>query len=133
MTLLYHNHNWELQEFEGRLALDLLFEAAGPALGFEPDLAWIAAGGHDPVALLYRYSGRCSRVHIKDLAPRGERPEDELFDGIVMADVGAGTLAWPTLIPAAQAAGATWLIVEHDNPRDPIASITGSLAYLRGL
>lgn len=132
MALLYHNHNWELQEFDGRLAIDLLFEAAGPELGFEPDLAWIAAGGHDPAELLRRYAGRCPRVHAKDLAPAGERPEDALFDGIVMADVGAGTLDWPTLIPAALAAGAEWFIVEHDNPRDPLASIRRSLQYLRG-
>lgn len=133
LALLYHNHNWELQAFDGRLGLDLLLEAAGPELGLEPDLAWIAAAGHDPAELLRRYAGRCPRVHVKDLAAPGERPEDALFDGIVMADVGAGTLPWPTLIPAAQAAGAAWLIVEHDNPRDPLASITRSLQYLRSL
>jgi sugar phosphate isomerase/epimerase len=131
MQLLYHNHNWEMQEFEGRRALDLLFEAAGPALGFEPDLAWIAAADLDPAALLARYAGRCPRVHAKDLAPKGERLEDALFDGIVMADVGAGLLDWPSLIPAARAAGAAWFIVEHDNPRDPIDSIARSLSYLR--
>jgi sugar phosphate isomerase/epimerase len=132
LGLLYHNHSWELQAFDGQLAIDLLFEAAGPELGFEPDLAWSAAGGYDPAELLRRYAGRCPRVHIKDLAPQGERPEDALFDGIVMADVGAGTLGWPTLLPAAKAAGAEWFIVEHDNPRDPIASISRSLQYLRG-
>ena len=72
MRLLYHNHHWEMVEIEGRLALDWLFDAAGPdSLGFEPDLAWIEFGGVDPVALLQRYSGRCLRVHIKDLAPKG--------------------------------------------------------------
>lgn len=133
MVLLYHNHSWELQRFDGQLALDLLFAAAGPELGLEPDLAWSAAGGLDPATLLRHYAGRCPRVHIKDLAAPGERPEDALFDGIVMADVGAGILDWPTLIPAARAAGAEWFIVEHDNPRDPIVSISHSLQYLRGL
>jgi sugar phosphate isomerase/epimerase len=133
VQLLYHNHSWELKVFDGQLALDLLFEAAGPELGFEPDVAWIAAGGLDPAELLQRYAGRCPRVHIKDLAPVGKRPEDAFFDGHVLADVGAGVLDWPALISTAQAAGAAWLIVEHDNSHDPVASIARSLAYLRGL
>jgi sugar phosphate isomerase/epimerase len=53
------------------------------------------------------------------------------MDGAVMTDVGAGSLDWPTLLPAARAAGAAWYVVEHDNPRDPVASITNSLAYLQ--
>jgi sugar phosphate isomerase/epimerase len=131
MRLLYHNHNWEMVEIDGRLAIDWLFESAGPDLGFEPDLAWISAAGVDPRAILQRYAGRCPRVHVKDLAPKGERPEDAVLDGVVMADVGYGTLDWPRLLREAHAAGAEWYIVEHDNPRDPVASVARSLAYLR--
>ncbi|HMQ56390.1 MAG TPA: sugar phosphate isomerase/epimerase [Anaerolineae bacterium] len=131
MQLLYHNHHWEMVELNGKLALDWLFDSAGDSLGFEPDLAWITFGGVDPVVLLQRYRGRCPRVHLKDLAPQGERPEDQVMDGAVMADVGYGTLAWPRLLPATRDAGATWYIVEHDNPRDPVASVSRSLAYLR--
>lgn len=131
MRLLYHNHHWEMIDIDGKLALDWLFDSAGDSLGFEPDLAWITFGGVDPVALLQRYAGRCLRVHVKDLAPPGERPEDAIMDGAVMADVGYGTLDWSRLLPAAHEAGATWYIVEHDNPRDPVASVSNSLAYLR--
>lgn len=132
MRLLYHNHNWEMVETDGRLAIDWLFESAGPQnLGFEPDLAWISAAGVDPVNLLQRYAGRCLRVHVKDLAPQGERPEDAILDGVVMADVGSGTIDWPRVLAAARDAGAEWYIVEHDNPRDPIASVSRSSAYLR--
>jgi sugar phosphate isomerase/epimerase len=131
MRLLYHNHHWEMVEIDGKLAIDWLFEGAGPALGFEPDLAWIVAGGVDPRTVLQRYTGRCLRVHVKDLAPTGERPEDAVLDGVVMADVGSGTLDWTRLLPAAHAAGTAWYIVEHDNPRDPVASISRSLAFLR--
>ncbi len=132
MHLLYHNHGWEMVAIDGKLALDWLFDSAGAEnLGFEPDLAWITFAGVDPVALLQRYAGRCPRVHVKDLAPKGERPEDALRDGAVMADVGYGTLDWPRLLAAARDAGAAWYIVEHDNPRDPVASVSRSLAYLR--
>jgi sugar phosphate isomerase/epimerase len=133
MRLHYHNHHFEFALLDGRYALDWLFDAAGPYLSFEPDLAWVAAAGVDPVALLRRFSGRCPLIHAKDLAPSGERPEDAVMDGFVMSDVGHGTLDWSTLLPATRVAGAEWYIVEHDNPRDPMGSITRSLAYLRGV
>src|SRR5690349_8787613 len=40
LAFAFHNHDWELQRFaDGRLALDLLFDAAhGSALRFQPDL-----------------------------------------------------------------------------------------------
>ncbi|GAB4422744.1 MAG: sugar phosphate isomerase/epimerase [Anaerolineae bacterium] len=131
MRLLYHNHHWEMAELEGKLALDWLFESAGDSLGFEPDLAWITFGGVDPLALLPRFAGRCPRVHLKDLGAAGPGAAEPLMDGAVMADVGAGRLDWPALLPAARDAGATWYIVEHDNPPNPVASVSGSLAYLQ--
>lgn len=132
VRLLYHNHHWEMVMIDGRLAIDWLFEGAGTdSLDWEPDLAWITFAGVDPVPLLERYRSRCPRVHVKDLAPQGERPEDAIMDGAVMADVGHGTLDWSRLLPAAHAAGARWYIVEHDNPRDPIASVTQSRVYLQ--
>jgi len=128
MRLLYHNHDWEMAAIDGTLGIDWLLGSADPEdLGFEPDLAWIAAANVDPVALLQRHAGRCPRVHVKDLAP-----PDALASGVVMADVGAGTLTWPPLLAAARAAGAEWYIVEHDSPADPIASVSRSLRFLRG-
>jgi sugar phosphate isomerase/epimerase len=132
MQLLYHNHFWEMVEIEGQLALDWLFDSAGPEnLAFEPDLAWITFAGVDPAALLKRYAGRCPRVHVKDLASKDHNPEDEIIGGAAMADVGYGILDWPNVLAAARDAGAAWYIVEHDNPRDPIASVSRSLDYLK--
>ncbi len=130
VRLLYHDHHWEMMELDGKLAIDWLFEAAGPDLGFEPDLGWIIFGGVDPVVLMQRYSGRCSIVHVKDLAQKGVDEDRVVMDGAVMADVGHGTIDWPPLLTAAKQAGAEWYVVEHDNPRDPIASITRSYEYL---
>ncbi len=131
LRLLYHNHHWEMVEIEGKLALDWLFESAGESLGFEPDLAWVVFGGIDPTDLLQRYTGRCPRVHIKDLGETDPNSPDQVVDGAVMADVGSGNLDWSTLLPVARDAGAEWYIVEHDNPRDPVASVSNSLAYLQ--
>lgn len=126
MELLYHNHDFEMTLLDGKTALEWLFEGAGDTLGLELDLAWVVRGGRDPLALLETFSGRCPRVHVKDLAPTGENMGEDGW-----ADVGQGTLEWSTLLPAAQAAGATWFVVEHDAPKDPLPSIRRSAAYLK--
>jgi sugar phosphate isomerase/epimerase len=127
MRLLYHNHAWEMAELDGQLALDWLLEGAGSNhLQLEPDLAWIVRGGADAAQLLQRYRGRCPCIHVKDLAPAGQNEEEMGF-----ADVGYGVLDWATLLPASQAAGAEWFIVEHDLPKDPLKTIQRSFEFLR--
>jgi len=129
MRLLYHNHDFELARVDGDYAIDWLLSGADPAhLQWEPDLAWIVRGQADPLVLLRRHSGRCPRVHVKDLAPAGQGEDEKGF-----ADVGFGTLDWATLLPAAKAAGAEWYIVEHDLPRDPIRTIQRSMETLTRL
>ena len=126
MTLLYHNHDFEMQRMGGKTALEWLLDGAGETVGLELDLAWVVRGGEDPAQMLEKFRGRVKRVHVKDVAPEGQN-EDE--DG--WADVGSGTLPWDTLLPAAEAAGAEWFVVEHDRPKDPIASIRNSATYLK--
>lgn len=124
--LLYHNHDFEMAEYDGKLAIDWLFAGAeGSALGFEPDIAWIVRGNQDPIAVLNRYKGRCPRAHVKDLAPAGENKDEDGW-----AHVGHGRLNWQELLPAAKAAGADWLVVEHDNPKDPIRFLKESADFL---
>ncbi len=122
MKLMYHNHDFEMVLIEGRPAIDWLLEAAGPAVGFEIDLAWVQAGGQDPAAMLQKYTGRTSRVHAKDWSQQQHE----------IADVGAGDVNWDAVLAAAADAGVEWLIVEHDRPADPLASIGNSYAFLAG-
>jgi len=125
LTFAWHNHDFEMVEFDGKTALDLLLEAAGPALKAEFDVAWMAIGGRDPVEFLNKYSGRVFAIHAKDKAGEGH-PENEQG----LADVGAGVLDWDRLLSAAHAAGVQWYIIEHDFPSDPATSIQNSAAFL---
>src|SRR5690606_27440629 len=125
MRLAYHNHEFELAEFDGTTGLELLFEAAGPALAVELDLAWVARAGHDPAAFLGKFPGRVYAVHAKDKAPEGQAKEEQGF-----AAVGQGVLDWNAILPAAADAGVTWYIVEHDLPRDPAAAVKTGAAFL---
>ncbi|MFG6108518.1 sugar phosphate isomerase/epimerase family protein [Stenotrophomonas nematodicola] len=126
MRLAYHNHDFELVQFNGRTGLELLFAAAGPDLLTELDLAWVARAGHDPAVMLGKFRGRLFAVHAKDNAPKGQADDEGGF-----AAVGQGVLDWNAILPAAADAGVQWYIVEHDHPRDPAKVIQASADYLR--
>lgn len=129
VRLLYHNHDFELTPVEGRTGLAWLADACAPEeVGFEPDLGWLQRAGHDPAAWLRRFEGRCPRVHVKDVAPPHEAGREGGW-----RDVGDGTLDWPRLLPACREAGAPWLVVEHDEPTDPLRTARRSAAHLRPL
>ncbi|HEL3194312.1 TPA: sugar phosphate isomerase/epimerase [Stenotrophomonas maltophilia] len=126
MRLAYHNHDFELVDFDGRTGLELLFAAAGPDLQTELDLAWVARAGLDPAVMLAKFRGHVFAVHAKDNAPKGRAQDEGGF-----AAVGQGVLDWNAILPAAAAAGVHWYIIEHDQPRDPARIIQTGADYLR--
>jgi sugar phosphate isomerase/epimerase len=125
--LYYHNHHIEFAKFDGKYMLDIIAENS-PAMGMEIDVHWVQRGGLDPVRTLARYAGRTAMVHLKDYRI-GELPESAFgllesgdiagfmadFKNVVQfAEVGEGNLDFPSIIPAAQAAGAQYMLVEQD-------------------
>ncbi|MCW0370499.1 sugar phosphate isomerase/epimerase family protein [Xanthomonas sacchari] len=126
MRLAYHNHDFELVDFDGKTGLELLFAAAGPDLKTELDLAWVARAGYDPAAMLGKFKGRMFAVHAKDNAPKGQAQDEGGF-----AAIGKGVLNWNAILPAAAASGVQWYIIEHDQPRDPASVVRTSAEYLR--
>ena len=130
IALGYHNHDWELQpKAGGANALERLFQGAeGSPLSWQMDVAWLARGGADPLLWMKREAGRIVSLHAKDLAPKGEKLDEDGW-----ADVGTGTLDWPTLARAGRDAGAQWLVAEHDKPSDPVRFARNSQAFLSRL
>ena len=130
IRLGYHNHHWELKPKEGdKTALELIFEAAGGSpLTWQADVAWLVRGGVEPKAWLERYRSRLTSAHVKDIAPTGQNADEDGW-----ADVGAGVLDWKGLWQACRHAGARWMVVEHDKPKDPARTARASFAYLTGM
>jgi sugar phosphate isomerase/epimerase len=130
IELGYHNHHWEMTPKEGdKTALELIFEAAGTSpLTWQADVAWLVRGGADPKLWLERYRGRLTSAHVKDIAPAGQNQDEDGW-----ADVGAGVLDWRDLWQACRQAGARWMVVEHDKPRDPARSARASFDFLHGI
>jgi sugar phosphate isomerase/epimerase len=125
IRLAYHNHDFEFAPQAGGSLWEQLVAGTDPALvGLELDIFWAEVAGVSPAELLQRHAGRVALVHLKDRAAADERRD---------APVGSGVLPWPELIPAAEAAGARWFIVEQDHPQSPLADVEQSMAYLRGL
>lgn len=130
IVLGYHNHHWELKPKDGvRTALELIWEAAaGSPLRWQVDVAWLVRGGADPKAWMERYRHLVVSAHVKDIAPEGQSLDEDGW-----ADVGSGVLDWRDLWRACRAAGARWMVVEHDKPKDPAACARNSLIYLTGM
>ena len=122
LTLCYHNHDFEFEQFDGEYGLDVLYNNANPQyLQTELDTYWVQKGGANPVEYLKKYAGRTPVLHIKDMTPDGK-----------FAEIGAGVLDWPAIFAAAEAGGVTAYVVEQDTcPGDPFDSIALSMENLK--
>ena len=124
LTLGYHNHDTEFMHYRGRPVLEYLF-AHTRHLAAELDTYWVQAGGGDPVEWCRKLSGRLPFIHLKDYGLAG--PRKPWF-----AEIGRGNLDWARILPAAEAAGCQWFIVERDSGEtDPFDSLKASYDYLR--
>lgn len=148
LTLLYHNHDFEFAKLpDGRTELEALYACAPESLlQTEIDVCWVTVVDEDPAALLRKYTGRAPLVHLKDFT--GDRsaahyeslglehrpaPDAEPFS---FRPVGSGKVNVPAVIEAAKEAGASWLIVEEDEPAEgqgALESARLSAEYVRSV
>ena len=109
----WHNHHWEFMPLSGgELPMDLLLQHA-PEMEWEMDVAWIVRADANPITWIETHAERITAVHVKDIAPDGEKADEDGW-----ADVGDGVMDWKSLIAALRHTGADLYVVEHDNPSD---------------
>ena len=127
LTFSYHNHSFELERFDGRTGLEILWAESDPEVfSFEIDTYWIQHGGANPVTWLERLRDRMHIVHFKDLAMAASK---QLF-----AEVGEGNLEWDLIIAACKRAGIAWYLIEQDVcQRDPFDCLALSLENLKSM
>jgi len=127
LTFGYHNHSFELEKFDGKTGLEILYGESDPdVFTAEIDTYWIQHGGGDPAAWIRRVAGRSPLVHLKDMVMRGSEQ--------LMAEVGEGNLNWPAILEACREACVEWYIVEQDVcQRDPFESLGISLRNLQAM
>ena len=120
----YHNHNYEFDALPaGTNGLETLLSNTDAGLvDFELDIYWAVKAGADPLALLTKYPQRFTCCHVKDAGPLPTRE---------MMDVGAGTIDFRTLLATGRKGSLQHWFIEHDDPRDALASVRASAAALK--
>ncbi|MFD4701770.1 sugar phosphate isomerase/epimerase family protein [Streptomyces niveus] len=121
--VLFHNHDADHKVVEGEVLYDILLNETDPEyVGFELDVYWAAKGGADPRRLFVEEGPRFPALHVKDMAPNGD-----------FADVGSGVLDFAEMFETAHRGGVRQWLVEHDSPKDPIATARNSYRHLSRL
>ncbi len=119
----YHNHDFEFEAQDGKLPYDLLLTETDPKLvQMELDLFWIRKGKQEAPAYFEKYPGRFPLCHVKDMAENEE-----------MVEVGKGKIDFAKIFAQSKQAGLKHYFVEHDNPAEPLQSITASYRHLQKL
>jgi sugar phosphate isomerase/epimerase len=122
MQLCYHNHDFEFQELEGEIPMDVILQNTDAAnLKVELDLYWITRAGFDPVEFFKKYEGRVPLWHVKDM----DNSEEKKF-----TEVGNGVIDFASIFAAAETAGMEYFFVEQDVSPNPLGSIATSYEYL---
>jgi sugar phosphate isomerase/epimerase len=67
---LYHNHDFEIKEVEGKSGLEHLMDLVPASnMNFEVDVAWVRVGGKDEVEFINAHADRVKVLHLKDVDP----------------------------------------------------------------
>lgn len=122
ITLFQHNHAWEFDKVNGRLAYDIFVELC-PKIKFQIDAYWSANhGANDPVEMVRKFRDRCILMHLKDGTFQKE---------ISMLPLGCGKMPLAETVKAADPNINKWVIVELDNcVMDMMYAIKKSYRYM---
>ncbi len=135
ISLLYHNHNVELQRVSGtQRAYEILLSETDPALvNFEFDSYWFAEGGANPLEWMERLGGRMKLWHINDRGARLAGPAMTPILKTDSAELGTGNMPLTALAEQAKRAGIEAVVLEsHRNwvDKSPIKSFQVSAKFL---
>jgi sugar phosphate isomerase/epimerase len=120
MRVGYHAHAGDFRKFGELTSWEIFFDHTGADVIMQLDTGNCMAGGGDPVAILKKYPGRSTTIHLKEFS----RPEG--------AVIGQGLVPWKDVLTLCETNGGTvWYIVEHETGNTPMESIKGCLEGLR--
>jgi sugar phosphate isomerase/epimerase len=140
----YHNHWWEFgpdPTLGDKLPYDYLLASTDPNLvKMEMDLGWISVAGKDPVTYFKQYPGRFPMVHVKDFKSLPHLAPDQIatykpdqLEKTEMTAPGSGIIDWKRIFSYSSQAGIQHYFLEHDQPKDPWATLTSAYKYLSTL
>ena len=135
VSLLYHNHNCELQRVNpSQRAYDILLEGTDPAwVNFEFDSYWFAEGGADPLAWMERLGERMKLWHINDRGARLTGPAMTPILKTDSAELGTGNMPLEALAEQTKKVNVEAVVLEsHRNwvDKSPVRSFQVSAEFL---
>ena len=147
MQLLYHNHDFEFEKINDQYILDTYYgEISADLLQTELDTCWVNVGGENPAQYVRKYTGRAPIVHLKDFAGSKtanmyaligtDAAKEESSSKFEFRPVGYGKQDFPSILAAAEDAGAGWVVVEQDSPsmgKTPMECAKMSIDYLKSI
>ena len=123
LKLAYHNHEFEFKAIDGVVPMDIMLnESDADLFNIQMDLYWAIDAGINPVGYFKRYPGRFPLCHVKDMTGDGR-----------MVDVGSGAVDFAKIFAHSELAGLEHYVVEHDQPENPLESVTNSFKALRDM
>lgn len=104
----YHNHAHEFEKFDGKYALDIIFENSdADNVSAEIDTYWVKKGGEDPIAYTKKYEDRIYLLHAKDLDEDGKDME-----------VGTGCIDFKKITE--KLSKLKWVVIEQEEYNYPV-------------
>ena len=103
MQVGYHAHGGDFKKIDGETIWDIFFSHTNPEVVMQLDIGNSMGGGADPVAILKKFPGRATTVHLKEHGgPKG-------------AAIGEGNAPWKEVFQLCETIGGTkWYIVEQE-------------------
>lgn len=131
ITLQYHPHGFEFQPRGDGTLFDVLVNGVTEA-EFQMDVFWVRQGGVDPVALLKKYPGRFTSLHLKDRAPGTPDSGDGRADDETNVTLGEGDVRIAAVVNEARRQGIRYFFLEDESSR-VLEQVPESIAYLESL
>jgi len=125
IQLCYHNHDFEFEQINGQLPMDILLKGTDASLvKIELDLYWATKANQDPISFFKNNNGRVALWHVKDM----DKTDKKFY-----TEVGNGVIDFGSIFKNAKASGMQHFFVEQDEcPGSPLDSIEKSIGYIKG-
>ncbi|WP_201027407.1 sugar phosphate isomerase/epimerase family protein [Paraglaciecola hydrolytica] len=131
ITLQYHPHGYEFYAYEDGTLLDYMIQNTHQAQ-FQMDVFWMKQGGMDPTALLQKYPGRFTSLHLKDRLKGTANTKNGSGDNESNVVLGEGDVGIAKVVAEAKKQGIRYFFLEDESSR-VMEQIPKSIDFLHTL
>ena len=106
-VLLYHNHRFEFEKYNGKYGIEIILENSDPdGLKLTFDTYWAVAAGIDPSVFMEKYANRIYATHLKDMAVSNDKQ--------VMTEMLTGNINFDSVLKVSAENDILWHFIEQD-------------------